>query len=302
MNIINAGCVIACFALAFGCNHAVGVPPSSYVMGFSRDLKPRVSLSHNHGDALMKELSNEQLHVLLAESVGFTKKDLDLVAVVPENIVMPCLWLYQLVPEGSDVYKKFGEQLGIYAELRLDGHTSNCLILGLTNQTPQSAIKDPDLRLLVANKRLLPASLFKRVNSGAWTNHVTDVSKIVSPQLRQAIADRKIVFSQSQTSGRLVTFEFVDGEVAWSYGIRIQAAGILERVSSTRFDAKETMPNLKSVFQEVELEVKSELARRSETNQFGAIHSYWRIKKEKLKLRGIDWRSPQELNPDVGYD
>jgi hypothetical protein len=59
---------------------------------------------------------------------------------------------------------------------------------------------------------------------------------------------------------------------------------------------------LKQVFEEVDLEVKAELVRRREAKQFGAVHSYWRIKKEKLKSRGIDWQSPQELNPHIRFD
>lgn len=34
----------------------------------------------------------------------------------------------------------------------------------------------------------------------------------------------------------------------------------------------------------------------------GTCHRYWARKKELLKQRGIDWKSPSEMNPDIIFD
>jgi hypothetical protein len=36
--------------------------------------------------------------------------------------------------------------------------------------------------------------------------------------------------------------------------------------------------------------------------QLGSIHIFWRLKKEKLQAKGIEWQSPGELNPNSKYD
>ena len=37
-------------------------------------------------------------------------------------------------------------------------------------------------------------------------------------------------------------------------------------------------------------------------NVFGTCHRYWWRKKELLREKGIDWKSPAEMNPDIRFD
>ena len=37
-------------------------------------------------------------------------------------------------------------------------------------------------------------------------------------------------------------------------------------------------------------------------NGFGTCHRYWWRKKELLREKGIDWKSPAEMNPDIRFD
>ena len=39
-----------------------------------------------------------------------------------------------------------------------------------------------------------------------------------------------------------------------------------------------------------------------DTYVMGTCHAYWACKKELLKQRGIDWKSPSEMNPDIIFD
>lgn len=34
----------------------------------------------------------------------------------------------------------------------------------------------------------------------------------------------------------------------------------------------------------------------------GTCHRYWARKKEMLKAKGIEWKTPGEMNPDIRFD
>ena len=97
-------------------------------------------------------------------------------------------------------------------------------------------------------------------------------------------------------------YTLIDGEVAWQYLVRFKANGSLDYITDSRCDAKEYDPKFAKVIKEVEDEVHAEMKRNGTLGQFGSVHSFWWLKKEKLKARGIDWRSPSELNPNISYD
>ena len=44
------------------------------------------------------------------------------------------------------------------------------------------------------------------------------------------------------------------------------------------------------------------MKRAGDYGQFGSCHTFWHLKKEKLKVKGINWRSPSELNPNTCFD
>jgi len=56
------------------------------------------------------------------------------------------------------------------------------------------------------------------------------------------------------------------------------------------------------MIKDVEDEVDGEMKRNGSFGRFGSVHTFWRLKKVKLKARGVEWWSPSELNPNAIYD
>jgi hypothetical protein len=90
-----------------------------------------------------------------------------------------------------------------------------------------------------------------------------------------------------------------DGELVWIYQARHPPSDpAIENVSFV--DAKEFDPKFRDIILHAEKEARAELARSGQTSP-----RQWRIdrlKKEKLKAQGIDWRSPAELVPGPRRD
>ena len=53
---------------------------------------------------------------------------------------------------------------------------------------------------------------------------------------------------------------------------------------------------------EVEDMVEQTMKEEGSYGQFGSCHRFWELKRDLLKERGVQWRSPSELNPNICYD
>ncbi len=99
----------------------------------------------------------------------------------------------------------------------------------------------------------------------------------------------------------------------WAFGLRSFARFLLkfsedqaERVidaythqtGAVWNDPIETDTTFADVFQEVD----AELQRRYPKPRRGQCHARWHTKKALLKERGVDWLSPQDLNPHMLFD
>lgn len=72
-------------------------------------------------------------------------------------------------------------------------------------------------------------------------------------------------------------------------------------VEEIRHDPIEDDARYKHIFQEVDAEIDERYP--AETYLLGACHGIWREKKRILKERyGIDWKTPDEMNPGVNFD
>lgn len=106
----------------------------------------------------------------------------------------------------------------------------------------------------------------------------------------------------NSVGGRMVDLVVLDGELAWSCRLSYRRDGQFEYYSSMRHDALEFKAAYTNLFAEVERSVEQKMGGPSAPRPLGSCHTFWRHKKEMLKERGINWRSPPELNPLVVFD
>jgi hypothetical protein len=274
------------------------VAPVSFGFGSSR-----LELSHNSPDAIRQELLDSNTVRLIAASSGLKDTDLATVQIAPgpDNLG---IGVYQL-GNSDRAFTILSDEIRRYAQARLDGHTRDFVLAMLTNRVAPSTISDPDLRVIAANRTWLPVSWLKRVESGTSTNKA---GQIRSRATSITVVDGKSVtnetthIQQADEVCRWVLYMLVDGEVAWQYSVRFKADGSLDDISDSRCDPKEYDPKYVKMVKEVDDEVDAEMKRDGSFGQFGSVHTFWHLKKEKLKAKGIDWRSPSELNPNTIYD
>ncbi len=69
---------------------------------------------------------------------------------------------------------------------------------------------------------------------------------------------------------------------------------------SLLFDPIQRTPQWENVIYDVERECHEIL--KDEPRHMGFCHRYWSVKREVLAKRGIEWKSPQAMNPRVRFD
>ena len=83
----------------------------------------------------------------------------------------------------------------------------------------------------------------------------------------------------------------------------ISGEEFLERYSSYRslkYDPIQNTPEWEEIIYEVEKELDEQF--RGVDRFMGFCHQYWSAKRAALAKRGIEWRSPQAMNPRVRFD
>ena len=77
-----------------------------------------------------------------------------------------------------------------------------------------------------------------------------------------------------------------------------------ERQERTEKLLKKAQENPRVLTPEIEAEVDARVKEKVGTKRYlGYCHEYWACKKDILLVEyGIDWKSPQDLNPDCLYD
>jgi hypothetical protein len=238
----------------------------------------RVEVSHNAPEAIRRELLDTNTVRVISDSTGLGKDELSTIAIAlgPDG---DDLWLYQVgtSERARKTYSVFSEKLQFYVWGRLGGHTRGFLLNALTNHIQRAATSDPDLHALLEQRPDLAGSPLERCDSGFYTNQL------------------EVVF-------RRVKYSLRDAEVAWCYDFYLTRGGTAFNISEWKTDAKEFDPKFRTVIEEVEKEASAEMKQKGMFGKFGSAHSFWRLKKEKLKAKGIAWRSPEELNPGVTID
>jgi hypothetical protein len=263
----------------------------------------RLKLSHNTPDVVRQEILDTNTVRLIAASWGLTEADLATVQVSQEP-GYGWVQVYQL-GNSERAFKVLSEQLRNYVRAREEGHTQAFVLAALTNRVAASTLSDPDLRAIATNRTLLPISWLKKAESGTTTNKAgTVVSRTISTKIvnGKSVTNETAHIPQVDEVCRWLTYTLVDGEVAWRYSVRFKADGSLNYIRDSRSDAKEYDTKYQKAIKEVEDEAHAEMKRDGIFGRFGSVHTFWHLKKEKLKARGIEWRSPSELNPNTNYD
>jgi len=121
----------------------------------------------------------------------------------------------------------------------------------------------------MTNRPWLAVSLLKRTGSETFTNGNAVIS-IAKP-------DEEV---------RLVHYTVVDGDIGWEFAFFFNSDGGIFSSDSECVDA----------------EAEREMKGNGQYGKLGSVHIFWDLKKEKLKAKGIDWRSSAELNPGIIYD
>lgn len=274
-------------------------PPEHFVSVTPFGLSPHLELLHNTPDQLRRELLDTNTIGILAERAGTTPQQRATFVVAP-FVDRRLFGLYLLRQEGQDACGRFANWLDQYVNGRLEGHTRECLLNGATNNVSDVGL-DADKRAIVEKYQLLPRAWLKKSGSGAYTNVAVKTKR---PMVG---ADGKITLMTveippSQQSVRWASFDLVDGDVAWQFRLDFNSEGTQVDMHSIRFDAKEIDPRLAAVFREVEEELRVELESADRQPKLGAYTAYMLLKKEKLKRKGIEWRSVPDLNPGMIID
>ena len=245
----------------------------------------RVKLPHNSTKAILDEVFDDAFVRSIGKTVGLTDEHLAKVRIFkdPEKeeeddlvFILNFFWL-------DDTVKPLREALDQYITARYEGRTKESMQAALTNLTPVAEIKDSGIRGIVEKYPLIPASWLRKEKSGDDKSTVTKGGKTY------------------KLKGWAVYY-LVDEDIAWRYYVNFKAEdGTVFSVYASRLDAKEYNEKYAEVFKLVAAEVEREMKKEGITG-LGSIHSFWHLKKEKLKKKGILWRSPSELNPGTNYD
>jgi hypothetical protein len=263
-----------------------------------------LKLSHNSPETIKQEILDTNTVRLIAKSNGLSDQDLSTVQIAQPSAGRNWVDIYHV--EGPErAFKLLSEQLRNYVHAREEGHTRAFLLAAITNRAEASTISDPDLRAVATNRVMLPISWLKKISSGTRTNKAGEVvSKSVSTTRvnGRTVTNETKNIPQVDEICRWVSYALVDGEVAWTYFVMFKVNGSLDYLREEKCDAKEYDTAYQELIKGVEGEVYGEMKRNGDSGQLGSVHTFWRLKKQKLKTKGIEWRSPSELNPDKTYD
>jgi hypothetical protein len=265
-------------------------------------------LPHNSPEAIIKELLDTNTLRLIAMAKELSEKDLESVQLArfgdTKETEFIDISLCQIGNSGK-AFELLNPILRQYVEGREEGHTREYIISAITNQPVNPSVPDRDLRAIMSKRKLIAASWLKKTDAGAITNKA---GEITSTQTTITIVNGKLQTNEIVNIPKTievchwVQYTIVDGEIAWCYVVLHKADGSVNRVDQEKYDAKEFDPKFKETMEDVKDEVDVKMKHQGSYHQFGSVHQFWELKKQLLKERGIEWRSPQELNPNIRWD
>jgi len=236
----------------------------------------RTELPGNSVDSIRAEVGAPDFLVRIASKTGFSR---DQIAKITLKFEEEYDW-FELKQNGTrpEVYKALERAVRNYVQWRERGYSAEFLLSSFRKGPEQHTPEDPDLRFLLQAHPELPAGAVRRLSE-------------------------EFSAADGGGSNRWVRYAVIDKEIATVYSVSFDSSGKLEHCSwGSNVDPKELNPKYEAIFKDVEREVDAKMKADGSAGQFGSCHHYWGLKKNALKARGIDWRSPSELNPDTRYD
>lgn len=201
-------------------------------------------------------------------------------------------------------YAGFDDRVVAYAKGRMAGHTKEFMLAALeSRRMSPDKIKDADLRSIAAHREPVPVTWLKQQKVGRVYFVKAASGQVVRHWLNDGETPRISPEEQVLEVRRRVDYILSDGDVAWRYSAQFKPDGTLaDFAEQGKSDAKDSDPQYRKVIETVESAVEAEMKKSGSFGLFGSCHTFWSLKKEKLKARGIEWRSPSELNPGTCYD
>jgi hypothetical protein len=202
----------------------------------------------------------------------------------------------------SNILGVIVEELHWYINGRAKGHSAAFLFGCLTNRAWRLPHPDGDVKALAQRDPRLPTALLRRWETGAYTNRAGTIAEVHQGDIYADGKFRGYTNTILRSKDEVVSWTnylLVDVELAWIYQARHPSLDpAIENIGLA--DAKEFDPRFRDLILRAEKEARAELEKRGQTSP-----RQWRIdrlKKEKLKAQGIDWRSPADLSPGPHRD
>lgn len=222
---------------------------------------------------IWRELTDTNTISYIARANGLTARDLSTVVIAP--IRTNGLALYQ-ISKPDRAFNVLEGQFQEYVHRRREGHSRMFLLTALSDHWQASKIADPDLRAIMKDQPWVAVAWLKKERSGTFTN--------------------------ANQVTRWSAYTLTDGSVAWTCICQFKPSGQVDSFDTERIDPGETNPQYKPIIRAIDAELEAQMRQQGTYGKPGSLHTFWQLKKERLKAKGIDWHSPAELNPSTRYD
>jgi hypothetical protein len=255
----------------------------------------RIKANRNGVSEVRQELLSSEVLGKIGAVCGLSREELAGIVITGTSSTNAVV--LQQVRASDKAFWLVKRYLDWYVIERAEGHTAGYFFAALTNSLHPAVVQDPDLKELLTAEPSLPPALMRKWQTGSYTNLAgTEAGRAwISTNANQPVTEYTNYF-QTNEIVRWVRYFLVDGEIAWAYHMSLSPLGRAQIVTCSRHDAKDFDPRYIRRINQAEQQATDELAAgRPEARLPRGELS--RLKKEKLRSMGIDWRSGIELNP-----
>lgn len=226
-----------------------------------------LSLGHNDDPSIESELNSKELRALLARAAGLALWRIEHLSFTVDHFG----WTSNgPVPPGLSPF------VSMYVSARGEGHSAAYArdLLNSVRGTPSGSM-----------------AFLATLRQDDW------FGRGIVPESRVSRVERETVNGRE----RVKSFVVVDGGIAWLHWLQYDEVGDFKHDWTERIDAMEFDPRFTTLIEEANKAADERMVSK-ENRGLGSCHSFWSFKKEYLRVRGHEWKSPSELNPNACYD